>query len=289
MANETEYSNAITSALIAADVAEYLRDNSVMIGKGRPVPFQRGVSDQVKLRQAGSVTATTSTESTAHAKSEYTQSSPATLQVAEAKVYMELSDRARDFSPLTVQELVSEAGAAIVDKVDVDGLALASGFSTSVGSTGVDLTADVLRLATYNLRLAKVKGAPLIILHPTQISDVQADIISSSGAVWGGPNVQLSILNGRTPGAGSGYVGSFLEVDVFSSTNTESINSDVDWAGLCLDPRRALAFGVDAQGIRVKIDETSKIQEGLTGISVAMYYDWKEADNAAGVQIISDQ
>lgn len=57
----------------------------------------KSMSDSVKLRKKGSLTATAATESTAHAISEYTQTSPATLTAAEVKVYTEISDKAIEF------------------------------------------------------------------------------------------------------------------------------------------------------------------------------------------------
>jgi hypothetical protein len=175
---------------------------------------------------------------------------------------------------------------AILDKVEQDILALLDGFSTTVGTTNVALTPQVLRQATYNLRLNKVGGPYVYILHPTQVDDVLDSIQTAGAASWGNESVDFSILNGQAP-AKNGLVGSYLTVPVLATTNCESINSDVDWSGACLNPSKALAFGEDGRGVRTRMMDD--IEKGVRQIAIDMFYDTKEAEDLAGVGIVSQQ
>jgi len=94
----------------------------------------------------------------------------------------------------------------------------------------------------------------------------------------------MSILNGQRPDV-NGLKGTFLGVPVFSTTNVATANSAADYVGAAIGVGRALAVGEDGRGIRTELDRD--IQAGLTKIAVNMYFDVKEAEDLAGVKIIS--
>lgn len=286
MALETEFSNGINvAAFLDPEIMDVLRAQITVLNWVRRVNFQRP-SDSMKVRKRGTMTATTATESTDHALSEYTQSLLATLQVQEVKVYAELSDKGREFSAITLEEMAQEAATAVLQYVEQATCGLFDGFSRSVGTTGEQLTPQVLRRALYNLRVADVPGPYVIVLHPTQIDDVQDNIQSAGAALWGNPMVDFSILNGA-PVKENGLAGSYLQVPVYSTTNCESINTDADWSGAALNPQRAIAFGEDGRGIRSEVDRN--IKKGVTQLAVNLFFDVKEAEDLSGVGIVSAQ
>ena len=286
MANETVHADGVNiDALLDDAIMEHLRAQITVLNWVHRVSFERG-SDSKKLRKRGSFTATTAAEATPHAKSQYKQVHLGTLAVQEVKVYAELSDKGRDFSMITVDEMAIEGALAVMDKVEQDACGLFDGFSTDVGLTLTALNAKTLRRALYNLRVNNVPGPYVFVLHPTQIDDVQDHIQDAGAANWGNPNVDFSILNGA-PIRENGLAGSYLQVPVYSTTNVEGINTDDDWCGAALNPMRAIAFGEDGRGIRSRLDED--IEAGVTQIAVSMFYDVEEREDEALVQIISAQ
>lgn len=286
MANETEYSNYITvAAYLDTAIAPVFRSAAVMPNLVHLVNFKND-SDSVKLRKRGSVTATAGAESTAHAISEYTETSPATLTAAEVKVYVELSDKALMFANASVDDLAQEAGLAIAQKFDQDAMALFNSFAggTNIGTSGSDLTPALMLQASYTVRAQSVGGQLVYVLHPVQLYDVQDDVLSSAASVWSN-ETKLEFLNGQPPQS-NGYAGSFLNIPIFESTNTESLNASADWGGACFNPQYALAAGF-ASGVRTRIGYN--VRSGLTEIGVSLWYDVKEYQDVAGVGIVTDQ
>jgi len=276
----TNHANAITVDLLDAEIMDQLKSILVMAALVRHVDFSGNKTK--KLRKKGIFTATTAAEGTSHTRQDYTQSSPATLTVGEIKVYAELSDLARDFSPMTTDELVQAAVEAVQKKYDGDICALFAGFSTAVGTTTVDLGTTALRTAIADLEIADVPGPYAVVLHPTAIDNINAALLASPSPVWA--LTEMSILNGQRPDV-NGLKGTFLGVPVFSTTNVATANSAADYVGAAIGVGRALAVGEDGRGIRTELDRD--IQAGLTKIAVNMYFDVKEAEDLAGVKIIS--
>lgn len=286
MASETEYSNYQTvAAYVEAGITPHFRARAIMPNLMKAVNFQPG-SASVKLRKAGSLTATAATESTAHSTSEYTETSPNTLTAAEVKVYTELSDKAIIFGGANVDDITAEAGRAIADKFDADAMALFDALNggTVIGTSGADLTPALLVQAAYTARAGNTPGMLAYALHPVQVYDVQDDIVASGASVWTNP-AMLDFLSGQRP-AENGLRGMFFGVPVYESTNTESLNTAADWGGACFDVSNALAYLI-AGGVRVKIGYN--VKSGLTEIGVTFWYDVKENSDTSGVAIVTDQ
>lgn len=284
--NDTEYNHGVNiDALLEPAIMNNLRPKLVALAAVGRVPFQRG-SDSVKLRKRGMLTATTAAEATDHTVSPYNQVLLGTLVVQQVKVYAELSDKADSFSMINLPEIAEEASIAVAQKVEQDILGLADGFSNQVGTSGNPLSPQVLRAALYNLDLNDVDGDRIIVLHSTQLDDVLDAIQTAGAAVWGNQNTDFTILNGRSL-LPSGFKGTYLEVPVFQTNNVEGINADADWCGMACNARRAIAFGEDDRGIRVETDRN--IKKGVTALSVDLFYDVKEREDASGVGIVSGQ
>lgn len=286
MAGETNFSAYQTvAAYVDAMAIPYFRSANIMMNLCALKNIPAG-SDSLKLRKKGNLSATLATESTSHAISTYAESSPATLTLAQVKVYVEISDKALKFSGHSWEELAQEAGEAIAQKFDVDAMALFDSFngSTAVGVSGVDNSPEVMLQASYTVRAQAVPGELVYVLHPTQIYDAQLDLLTSAASVWTNP-VRLDILNGQSPQA-NGYAGSFNGIPVFESKNTESINTGADWGGACFVRNLALAA---AFGGTIETEILRNVQKGVTQMGVTLWYDVKEASDVAGVCIATDQ
>lgn len=280
MANETEFSNFTTiAAYVAANTAPHFRDAVVTerwITVEEPMPG----SDSKKFGQRGSLSATVTAESAAATKSEYTENS-VTLQLQKAVVYVELSHEAQSYqSGDKLQLLAQEAGVACAEKFDTDVLALASGFSNSVGSTGTDSANTDIKTAAYTLRLNKQTSPIVAFLHPTQVNDIGDDIIAATTVVHGAPGFQ-DLLDMQP----SSFEGRYLGIPIFSTTNTPSLNTNADWGGMMISKYAIAALKKPSFTVNVGYNVASSLHE----LAVIMDYQVGEWQDEAGVLVLGDQ
>lgn len=107
---------------------------------------------------------------------------------------------------------------------------LVDGFSANVTTSGVNLTAATYVSAFTLLEIGSLKpigaGEAMCILHPTQLADLRDNLLSSAGGA-----LQYNVPADRLTIKGVGYSGSFLGVDLFSSSRIPSANAGADRAG----------------------------------------------------------
>jgi hypothetical protein len=286
VANETEYSNYVdVAAFLDANIAPAFRSATISPLFCHQVQFQTG-SDSKKLRKAGTLTATTATESTAHTASEYTETSPNTLLATQVKVYVEVSDKAADLVGADLMALAREAGVAIAEKVDSDTFALADALNggTAIGTTTADATPQHLLDASYTVSANNPPAQLSYILHSVQIYDVQTDILASSASFWG-HDAGVTLMDTQIPMT-QGFVGSFMGIPVYKSTNLESLNTNADWGGMCIANGLAFAQGF---GPSVKLEFDRNLSKGVHEISAYIWFDAKEYNDDAGVSIVTDK
>ena len=103
---------------------------------------------------------------------------------------------------------------------------LLDNFSTTAGSTTVDMTTDDWFSAMFSLEQAVVPGPYAAVLFPTQYTDLQSSLRSEGGAVQFLPDTaeQLSLR-------GPGFKGSFLGVDIWTSDSVVTMNAGADSGG----------------------------------------------------------
>lgn len=292
MAGETVQSGFTTvAAYVAGNISPYFRTNVVMLGNVAAQNFKESSGDQPGSKslifgKRGAVTVSVTAEAAAATKSTYAETN-VSITALKATAYVELTNESELFgnSAASLDYLTQDAGAACAQKFDVDTLALADSFTNSTGTTNTPLTVTKLKDAAYKVRLSKVPGPLVYVLHSTQIRDLQGDIITSTAPVWGNSQTTLDVLNGQ-PAASNGRVGSIFGVDVFETTNTKSINAGVDWAGICFNPRFAFAAGLLGRFVTMIGPMPQQVQNGL---SVSMYYQVAKWNDGAGAYIISKQ
>lgn len=282
MANETEYANITqVAAWVSANTAPHFRAASVMLPLITTETLRPG-SKSFKFTQKGSLSMSVVAESSAASKSEYTETA-VTLALQKGVVYWELTHEIEEYSDRAMlTELTQEAGQAAAEKFDTDALALLDGFSNSVGSTGVDLTPAVFKQAAYIARLNDNPASLTAVLHPTQTSDIEDDILTSTAVVYGNPELQQLLSQQRPMG---GYRGTFLGVPIFETTNAEGINTNADWSGAIFS-RYALAAIV---GSGFKFTVSPNVPNSTREASLIMDYQVGEFVDVAGCGIVSDQ
>lgn len=178
-----------------------------------------------------------------------------------------------------LEPFAEELGKALANKIDSDLLASASSFSSSVGTSGADMTEANFLSAIYALELGNAKGPFVAVLHPYQVSNLRGAIASSTGAVWGGPS---------TPAADVGSLGSLYGVDIVQSTNCASVNLNADRQGVMMPfgNQSGLAY-VLKTGAKTEFQRDASLR--ATEIIVTAVYGHSCVNTAAtgGVKIIT--
>ena len=283
MANETEYSNFTkVAAYVAANSAPAFVASSIMrnlIAVEAPAPG----SNAKLFNKKGTLSMSVVAESASATKSEYTETAT-TVTLQKGVVYFDLTHEAERFTGGNrLQELAEEAGRAAARKYDTDVMAMFDGFSQVVGSTGVDVTVAVFRQAAYTLDLGNAAGDGAFVAHPTAIFDLGTSLIGATGTVWGNAGMDPSILSAKK--AQAGFKGFFLNLPVYSSTLTESINTGADWSCACLTPYAIASLLVTP----FEVDAMKDIPTSLKQASLIMDYGLAEWNDTAGVGILADQ
>lgn len=294
MAGETTYSGFTTvAAYVAAFMSPYFRTNVVMLNLLPAQNFRERSdtdpgSNALKFGKMGGLTMSVTSEAASATKVTYSETS-VSITAQKAVTYVELTDEASLFGngQSDLEFLTQDAGRAAADKFDLDSCALFSSFSANVvGTTGVTLTVANLKKAPIKVRLGKVSGPVVYVLHPTQIGDLQDNIITSAAPVWANDQTKLDILDGQPPLNTNGYKGMVLGVPVYETTNVPSINSGADWGGACISPQWAICAGLLGR-FRTKIQPLA--QTMTDGLAVAMYYNVAIWNDVAGAKIVSKQ
>jgi hypothetical protein len=134
-----------------------------------------------------------------------------------------------DINPATLAaSVVGEYNKAFMTDL---GTAVAA-FSTTVGSTGVDMTVADYYDAVFQLELNSVPGPFYCLLAPRQLADFQSSLRAEGGAAVYNPSTfEMLQIKGET------YAGSFLGVDIFKSSNVTTTGADVEggmWGAGCI-------------------------------------------------------
>lgn len=280
MADETKFSDFVNyTAWIDAGILEVLRTTNVMMNFMYAVNLPKG-SNSKQLRKRNAQTAAVVAEATPATNAVYSHSAMSTLTAKKIMVLNEISDESILFANMESDEVRTEQGASVSEKVDVDSTALFTGFSQTAGTSGQALDAEVLEDAAYLVSLSNAPGAPVFVLANKQVHEVKKDIITSGSSIWANPLVN-NLLDGQVPAA-NGYRGTFMGYQIFQTNHVPTSGSDR--VGACLIPNYALAMAVVRTPVtEVERDSTKRTRK----VSTDFYYDVKERLDAAGVGIVS--
>lgn len=279
----TELANIVNESAAIVAVSNAFRNNTVMMNLVSTKDFPAD-SPSIKFVTGGTLEMTVVAEMADAAIGTYTETS-VTVTAQKGVAYTQLSREAQRFGGVRASErnMANEGGKAAGTRFDTDVLALANGFSNSVGATGVNPTAATILEALYKVRLGKVPDTIAIVLHPTSIYDLQTDIITTDKQ-WIN-NVPLGILNGQNP-ANNGLKGEMFGALIYESFAVKSINAGADWAGLAFSPQYAFAAGLQPE---FEVEIGKNIRGGYSEIAVRMWYGVAEWMDAAGCLIVADQ
>ena len=100
------------------------------------------------------------------------------------------------------------------------------GFTSTSGTSGVDLSLDDFYSAVYSLEASSVPGPYICMLHPVQYADFQNSLRSEAGAVSFMPASQEALRL-----RGPGFKGEFAGIEIFVSSRVQYANGTDDRAG----------------------------------------------------------
>jgi stage V sporulation protein SpoVS len=306
MANEVTYTaaNERVAAVLHNEMAFLLADRASI--RNHPA-----IADYSNLAGRGStalkvplfglagynaMAATNADEVTAVGNTALTTTAP-TITIARYALARERSDLYQITDPglLNVDALAADMVGAYDMAVTTALAALASGFSNSVGTSGVDLSVDDFYAAIFQLEESNVPGQFLAVLHPVQVSNLQASL-----RLEGGANQYKAATQDMLDAKGQGYAGMFAGVDIFKSSKVATANAGADRAGMMIgmgaigfaagSPQAISTLGGDVvpSGTEVMVEFERDSAAGLQKIVGSAFFGVAELQDAMGVGIITD-
>jgi hypothetical protein len=195
---------------------------------------------------------------------------------------------------VTIDSLATDMVSSYAKRVTAMLGDLASGFSTSVGSTGVDLSVSTFYSAIFGLQLNSADGIFTAVLHPVQVNDLISSLRSEVG-----PGQYLATSQDQVQAKGPGFRGNLFGVDVFSSANgINTANAGADRIGMMIAPGAiavATATAAPIIGSETIIPQSPIVVEferdasnGSTIIVGSAFVGVAEIDDLKGIGILSD-
>jgi hypothetical protein len=226
-------------------------------------------------------------------------SSAATVVVARQALRYDLTDLARATNSVAggvdLEGLSNAMVSAFNGRFNQLACALSSGFSTQVGSTGVDLSTTTFYSAIFALQLQSVTGKYHAILHPQQYNDLMSSLRTETG-----PAQYLAANQAQTSALGSSFKGELFGVNVHVSSYVPTANAGADYRGMMLgDAAIAYALGTPAPiaaaggvvipaGAPVAVEWERDAASGLTKVVGSAFLGVAELQDLKGVGILSD-
>lgn len=304
MADEVYYSGLTSSARVSAvlsqmiavklyDVATLVNHPSIM--RVNPAPGSTTVQIPVISWGANGMAAVAENASVANTA---LTTSSVTCVLARQALRRQISDLAQVTAqgvPLdvTLQGLADDMSSAWSKRGTTMITALASGFSNSVGSTGVDLSVTTFYNAIFSLQLTANSGQFVAILHNQQINDLMSSLRSEAG-----PGQYLPASGEMLNAKGPGFKGQLFGVDIFGSNTVATANAGADYLGMMIAPN---AIAMATASVSPIVGATT--QPGVSPVTVEFERDASggstvivgsllagvcEVDDAKGVGILSD-
>lgn len=304
MANEVYYSGLTSSARISAvlsqTIAVKLYDTASLINhpsilKINAAPGSTAVQVPVISWGADGMAAVAENASVANTGLTTTA---ATITLARQALRRQISDLAQATAqgvPLdvTVDAIATDMVSAWSKRGTTMLTALASGFSNSVGSTGVDLSVTAFYNAIFSLQLTANSGQFVAVLHNQQINDLMSSLRSETG-----PGQYLAATQEMLNAHGPALKGRLFGVDVFGSNTVATANAGADYLGMMFAPNAigmAMASVSPVMGSTtvqpaspVTVEFERDASNGSTIIVGSVLAGVAEIDDAKGVGILSD-
>lgn len=173
----------------------------------------------------------------------------AAITAAQVGIMREITDFAQEVNLLgpdgIKRFIVEDGGRLCLLNLENDLAALFSGFSTTVGNMGVDLSVANFVQAIATLDTKNARGRKVCVLDDQQAFDLRASVAASTGTVFANSSTGAqSILNANS----NGFVGELFGVPIWLTNLTDTANTGADVVGAMFidgstDPQYA-GFGI---------------------------------------------
>lgn len=280
----TSYDDTIYAAIITDMVLDALMAEVVTPQLLAHYDLRNQPSKAVDIPKAGKFTAAAVAEGTELTNTVLT-TTKATLTASEVGFQATITDvlEVSDI-PAAHGARLRQIGRAMADKLDIDVTALAAGFSTTVGSTGVNLAFADLLSAIYELEVENAPKPFVGVLHPVQVSDLRTAAAGQTVAVFPSSNGIQGGTNELGP-AGNGFAGSWFGLDMFFSTNVATANVGADRAGMIFSRGYALGM-VEKWAAKVVPMYWPPLRAWV--LTASAMYGVGEIEDNAGVKVVTD-
>ena len=197
------------------------------------------------------------------------------LTIQEAGLMVTLTDLSRDTSETdVVQDLGKLLGEATAKRIDRSLTALFSGFSTSVGNDGTDLTIATLQEAATKLKMAAVPGPYYGVFSPEQTHALKSTLTSTF------VNPNAGVLQNEA--MREGYIGRIVGIDIFETSNVIEDSATAISGAVFAQDALGLAMMKDIS-IATQRDESLRATE----LVASMMYATGELHDSYGVEVKS--
>jgi len=302
MANEVYYSglsgNARVSAVLSQLIATKLTDTASLVGHPSIMQITAAPGStavQIPVISWGADAMASVAENASVSNTALTTAA-VTCTLARQAIRRQISDLAQATAtgvPLdvTLESIATDFSQAWLKRGTTMITALASGFSNSVGSTGVDLSVSTFYSAIFQLQLTANSGQFVAVLHNQQINDLMSSLRSETG-----PGQYLQSAQMGLEAHGPGFKGQLFGVDLFGS-NTVA-NNGVDYTGMMFAPM-AIAMAtasvspiigstIPTPAAQVTVEVERDASNGSSIVVGSILAGVCEVDDAKGVAILSD-
>jgi hypothetical protein len=191
------------------------------------------------------------------------------------------------------QAVVQEAAMLCMEKFEDLIVATYANASSSVGTSGANLTFAQFVSAYHVLNQALAQGPKVSVLHPIQAADLVDDLVGLSTSWLTHNGVDASLLSGQS-GQG-GYMGTLLNVPIYQTSLCDTANAGADRVGAMFVNGSAENGGnprMAATGVAVKWLPKVRTQSDAAGsadvLGITMCAAASELKDASICKIVTD-
>lgn len=212
-------------------------------------------------------------------------STKATVTAGESVILVTPTDVLNLSSLAAIQDFAMACAEAIREKQMSDVANLASGFSNTVGGSGVNLTEANYLDAIATLANGRHMGNIASLLYTQQYFDLVASVGSTfTPAASTGATARQEANDWAL--AQNGVIDPFFGFPIFVSTAVPTADSGANSAGMMVNVPRAIARGVKYDS-RVEFQRDASLR--ATEVVVTSFDGVAEIEDAAGVGIVTDR
>lgn len=282
----TSLTELVNSEFINPAILEYAHDYVVA------APFVNWLDLRGKATKVGSfpkwvLDTATDTGETTDLTTEQLETTDVQITAAEIGLRRDVTDAALEETIIGAQlfnKLVVDAGVLAAISLDDDIVALATGFSSSVGAATTDLSLANMVEAQAKIRINGQRGQLVYILDDQQASDYQAAQAAATSTTING-------LMAPSVGIESGYLGTFFGQQVWQTGLCDSSNTGASVNGMCVvrgdtNPTTSAIGGVITRDVRTELERDASARQ--TEFVMTAKWGVGEISDLSGVKIKTD-